>query len=277
MQRPVVVVDPGHGGQATFFYDMENGVQLAYTWEEVAGLDPGDKRYFSHTDQERWERGEIPREPRFYFERKGRKITYGDPGSLSPLDPRICEKDLVLDVARWLHTMMQADLLVKSTRDRDGYVAAGSRLRCIQRVAERWHGSAVLVSLHTEASSDPALRGFRIRRPPGRALRLATMLREALTEHLEDLGLRNFVQEIREEKLPILQRSEVPGVVVELGFLSNLEDAQRLLDRHLRQELASVLAMALRRYLGEEAGPAESREGNLVALQPPSRLAEAGA
>lgn len=270
MQKPLLVLDPGHGGSTSFFYDLDNGVKLPFTWEEAQRLDPADKSYFSASAYRRWKSGQSRVEPRFYFERNGRRITYGDPGDLSPLDPRICEKDLVLDVARSLHQEIGRRLRVKMTRVRDGYVAMSSRIEYANGLRERQPGSAVFLSLHTATSNDVEKRGFRIRRTSETPERLVEILEEELTTHARELGMRRAGCEVVDSDSPLLSELDLPGAIVVLGFLSNLEDARRLLDRHLRHELARRLAGGLLEYLsrpedpmhpmGETLGPPDSPE-----------------
>lgn len=279
MSKPLVILDPGHGGLGSFFYDMDNGVRLAHGWSRVRCLEGEEKHYFSTAESERWLRGERALEPRFYFLDKGRRVTWGDSGSLSPLNPRLCEKDLTLDVARTAHRVLARHLRVKATRDRDGYVAEDSRVALANRLVERSEGPAVLVSLHAEACHDPALGGCRVRIGGGAsqspARELARRLGEALALHLTEVGReRQAEQVIAEEPAEGVHRTDadptpappaelaLPAVSVNLGFLSNLDDARRLLDRHLRRELAVVLAEALVTHLGE-TGPREIADHRL--------------
>lgn len=254
MHKPVVVLDPGHGGLTSFFYDLDNGVRLGDTWEEVARLDPSEKTYFSSAAYRRWKSGELAVEPRFYFERNGRRITYGDPGDVSPLDPRICEKDLVLDVARSLHREIGRALLVRATRDRDGYVAATCRVAYANRMREKHDSPTLFLSLHTASSTDPEERGLRIDRTSDTPKRLVEPFREELSRY-RDRVQGDFPIAARATRREGLAGLEVPAVTVELGFLTHLDDARRLLDRTLRLELARCLAEASVRALRTPSVP----------------------
>lgn len=254
MHKPVVVLDPGHGGLTSFFYDLDNGVRLGDTWEEVARLDPSEKTYFSSTAYRRWKSGELAVEPRFYFERNGRRITYGDPGDVSPLDPRICEKDLVLDVARSLHREIGRALLVRATRDRDGYVAATRRVAYANRMREKHDCSTLFLSLHTASSTDAEERGLRIDHTSDTPDRLVEPFREELSRY-RDRVKGDFPITARATHQEGLAGLEVPAVTVELGFLTHLDDARRLLDRTLRLELARGLAEAAVRALRTPSVP----------------------
>lgn len=257
MSKPVVILDPGHGGSTACYYDLESGIQMPFTPREVAELSSAKKRYLSQDAYLRWRRGELPTEPRFYFEHQGRRITYGDPGDLCSATPSVREKDLTLDLVRTMRRLLVRHCLVKSTRDRDGYVSPGARARCANRVLEKYGRETVLVSLHADASDDPEESGFRVYRLPDRDHRLAELFRHALARHLEEIGAGPGHREVLEERSHLLLRTDMPGVVLQLGFLSNPDDARRLADRHLRRELAKTLCQSLVGYF--QSGPAPAR------------------
>lgn len=253
MQKPVIVVDPGHGGLTSFFYDLDNGVRLSYTWDEVRELDLSEKTYFSRAAYRRWQAGELPVEPRFYFERKGRKVTYGDPGDVSPLDPRICEKDLVLDLARTMHREIGRKYLVKSTRDRDGYVADSGRVAYANRMMEKFGTETFFLSLHTESSPDPEQRGIRLRPSAQVPAQTLEHFELALVRYLRELGEREASVEVEDCDRPELAGLEMPSLTVVVGYLSNIADAQRLLERTWRQRLARTLShAAIQQFTGVE-------------------------
>lgn len=255
MTQPLVILDPAHGGQSSRFYDLENGVQLPFTHEEVQGFRSGQKRYLSQDAYLRWKRGERAEEPRFYFEHKGRKVTYGDPGDRSPMAPDFREKDLVLDVARTLARLLEGRCVVKLTRDRDGYVALPSRVSYANRTYRKYARPAVMMSLHADASEDPDESGFVVYRRPHRDALLAECLQRALARHVAELGCGPGRREIREEGQPLLIQTDLPAVTIQLGYLSHPEDAERLVDRRLREELARSLAHGVGSYFQHvEAG-----------------------
>lgn len=255
MTQPLVILDPAHGGQSSSFYDMDNGVRLPFTREEVRDFQSGQKRYLSQDEYLRWKRGDRPEEPRFYFERKGRRVTYGDPGTRNPLAPNLFEKDLVLDVARTLARVLDRKCIVKATRDRDGYVALQSRVRYANRTHQKLERPTVFLSLHSHGSEDLDRRGFYIVRRPGRDALVAECLRRALTRHLNELGCGDGLREVREERPPLLIPAKMPAVKIQLGFLSHAEDAERLMNRHLRAELARSLGEGVLSYFHhQEAG-----------------------
>lgn len=248
MTQPLVILDPAHGGKTSCFYDLDNGVRQPFSREEVRRFRSERKRYLSQDAYLRWKRGELAEEPRFYFEHKGRKVTYGDPGSRSSLAPDLLEKDLVLDVARTVARLLDRRCVIKLTRDRDGYVSQRSRVRYANRTKHKYGRPTVLMSLHADASEDLDRRGFVVYRRPGEDALLAECLERSLTRHLDELGCGPGLREVREERLPALIQADMPAVTIQLGYLSHPEDAERLVHRQLRTELSRSLAEAVATY-----------------------------
>lgn len=263
MTQPLVILDPARGGLSSCFYDMDNGVQLPFTREEVRDLRSGEKSYLSQDDYLKWKRGKLSEEPRFYFERRGRKVTYGDPGSRCSLAPDLFEKDVVLDVSRTVARLLDRQCVVKATRDRDGYVALPSRARYANRTFQKFGRPTLFLSLSARASEEMDTRGFVVVHRPGQDELAADCLRRAMERHLVELGCGPGLREVREERTPLLVQTKMPAVQLQLGFLSHPEDAERLTQRHLRDELARGLAEAVRTYFRHvEAGTRpETRHG----------------
>lgn len=54
---------------------------------------------------------------------------------------------------------------------------------------------------------------------------------------------------IREEDYRVLMKSKGPAVLIELGYLSNPQDAARLADDRFRDRLAQAIADGIQAYL----------------------------
>ena len=52
----------------------------------------------------------------------------------------------------------------------------------------------------------------------------------------------------------LLKKTEVPVVIAECGFLSNSEDAQKLVAEEYQQELARALTDGILEYIKDNAG-----------------------
>lgn len=89
---------------------------------------------------------------------------------------------------------------------------------------------------------------------------------DSFSEHfaaglVQELG-RHKVRLIRNPKrsagFKVLIAPDVPSVLVELGYLSNIDDEQLLLDPSWREDTAEAIASAVERYLGERGLAAEA-------------------
>lgn len=182
------------------------------------------------------------------------------------------ESSLVLDIAVRLSDLLnEFGIKTLLTRETDADVVGFDRA-----TRANIAGAAIYLSLHINASyshrargmelfimksdndetsgvnssntldpvvADRAMRNWRTIRKREETRRYASIMREALAQELPVT-----VAEIREERLMPLQGLSMPGIVVEMGYLTNAYERKLLTNSYYREELADALAEAVRRY-----------------------------
>lgn len=143
------------------------------------------------------------------------------------------EQDIVYRIGTDLADLLRANdefevRLSRPTPDTQIGSSNSTSLRLRVEDANAW-GADYFISLHTNASSSPSATGseaFAFSRPSA-----AFSLGEDLLEGLNAAtGLRNRGMKVR-TNLYVLRRTRMPSVLVELGFITNPEDANLMVNR----------------------------------------------
>ena len=197
-----------------------------------------------------------------------------DPGHGGP-DDRGCEsntglleKDIVLTLAKQLQRISKRQgMQIYLTRQTD---AKKTHLERIQ-VAKRNQGQLFL-SLHCNASFSPHEKGIKIylNNPKGQLRFPSNVQSEPIGQRLNILAQANFLKQSRDfahalqtelnflteipiqiAELPLLALSEIymPAIVLELGYLSNAEDLEKLSNAEYMTSVAQAIARAFQRYI----------------------------
>jgi len=202
-----------------------------------------------------------------------------DPGA-SGVSGNSTEKDLTLALAKELRATLaeRGRVRVALTRDTDRYLTLDQRAEIARRL-----GASVYLSLHIDSAPNPLARGATIYSlsdvaSDAEAARLAARENKAgdgvtsetdgsVRGMLSDLAFREQMgasaslaerlvrkssgrfllrpQPHRFADFRVLRRSEVPAVLFEAGYISNVEDEALLLQPRLRQEMVLALAQAI--------------------------------
>jgi len=181
-----------------------------------------------------------------------------DPGAIS--ETGIREKDLNLVLAKKLRFLLESEgVNVLLTREEDemlttqnGRGNAKTRDLLARVEAGEQAENAVFVSLHMNALPIEKYRGLQVFYSPNdaRSRVLAKTLQSKTAEFLEPDNKR----EIKEagSNIFILDRLNVPAVLVECGFLSNREEAELLASEDFQNRLSVTLAVSILQFIGEE-------------------------
>ncbi len=197
----------------------------------------------------------------------------------------LMEKDIVLAIARRLAAVLESrGQVVRLTRDGDYSRALSDRTALANRLEAR-----AFVSLHANASTFASVRGaetyyMSLDQGATDAAAAATAATENLAEGaggaeqnpldliLWDLAQADVLNEsarlalavqlrlnerlglndrgVKQAPFVVLTGATMPAVLVEVGFLSNSDEQQRLLDPTHQQNLAEAIAAGILEYLG---------------------------
>lgn len=161
----------------------------------------------------------------------------------------LIEKDITLAIALKLAATLRtngATVVFTRETDVDYYTRGkgGKRSDLVRRVEiiERAE-AAVFVSIHTNAIRGGRWSGAEVYYNP--KLAENRLLAETVQQALRDFPPGNKRQAKQDSDIIVLKDTSVPGVLVEVGFLSNPREAAMLADDAYQEKLALQIARAL--------------------------------
>lgn len=194
------------------------------------------------------------------------------------------EKDIALAVALKLRDKLKGELPVALTRETDDFVALDRRV--VESVD--WNG-AVFVSIHLNQvrnkklsgavvysyGADRSKRGRHYRRrhpkvppmpaPPRVDAKESEVLADSLVRAMRADGFR---VEGAKSDYYVLKNPAQPSILIEIGYLSNPEEAARLADPAYQDKLVETMAKAITSYAEERALRADATTASLSAPAP---------
>lgn len=193
------------------------------------------------------------------------------------------EKDIALAVALKLRDRIKNDMPVAMTRENDNYVTLDNRL--VESVD--WNG-AVFVSIHLNQVRNKKLSGATVysfgvqdrrawrRRPkhpkvppmpspPRVEAKESEFLARSLVKTMRDGGFR---VESAKSDYYVLKNPAQPSVLIEIGYLSNPEEAARLNDPAYQDKLVESMAAAIKAYASGRSLRAETTTASAAPAAP---------
>ena len=150
---------------------------------------------------------------------------------------RVSEKDMTLDVARRLKSVLAASgYRVVMTRDSDVFVPLGTR--CAIANSNR---NAIFVSVHFNSATRSGASGIETYFYNRESLSLASAI-----HHYVAGGAPSSNRGVRRRGYFVLRRTNMPSVLVECGFLTNPTEAGYAQNASYRQKLAEAIAAGVR-------------------------------
>lgn len=111
------------------------------------------------------------------------------------------------------------------------------------------HPEALLLSIHCNTFSEGKYHGAQVFYGNG-AKNLAEMLQDKLRAHVDSENLREC--KAVSPEVYLFRHIEVPGVLVECGFLSNSEELAQLKSEDYQKRLAVTIGVTVANYLAED-------------------------
>ena len=142
------------------------------------------------------------------------------------------EQDLVYTIGQRLADLLRANgnfevRLSRPTRETQLGTSTGTSLSARVNDANRW-GADYFISLHTNAASSPSASGAEAY-AYARNTRAFNLGEDILSNLTAVTGLRNRGMQAR-PGLYVLRKTQMPAVLVELGFITNPGDAALMRD-----------------------------------------------
>ena len=150
---------------------------------------------------------------------------------------RVSEKDMTLDVARRLRSVLQASgYRVVMTRDSDVFVPLGTRTAIANS-----NRNAIFVSVHFNSAPRSSAGGIETYFYNRQSLALASAI-----HHYVAGGAPSENRGVRRRGYFVLRRTNMPSVLVECGFLTSPTEAAYVQNPSYRQKLAEEIAAGVR-------------------------------
>jgi len=158
------------------------------------------------------------------------------------------EKDITLDICLAAIERLQLFHWTALTRTSDMYVSLSDRAK-----TANWWKADLFVSVHCNADPDsdepgmPEAKGEEIWIHPGSLT--SRHVAEAVTGHVDDFFPKHTFRGIKEsEGFYILRRTQMPAVLIETGFLDNVNEYRAFKGVVNRRRIGILLAQGLLNY-----------------------------
>ena len=171
-----------------------------------------------------------------------------DPGAVGPTGLK--EKDASLALVKRLGRLLnEQGIEVSYTRTDDRRLVDNSSAKDLQARADKANQAQVdyFVSVHNNSAATPAAKGAEtyVIAKGGRAEQLAKRVQSQLVNgtHLANRGVKTA-------NLAVLRQTDMPAILVEVGFISNPEEEKLLRDEAFLEQAARAIAQGIVDQLG---------------------------
>ena len=172
----------------------------------------------------------------------------GDPGT-NPGAAK-CEKTINLAVGnKVVEILRERGVTVKETRSEDRALDPVKETDLEMRIDKANNmGADLFVALHCDYTRSTLIEGHTVITPRTYSSK-ANVAANFVSQRMREAGSPKHGVRADERGLRVLERAKVPAILVEMGFLSNRDDAARLCDANGEQKLAEAIADGICDYL----------------------------
>ena len=162
----------------------------------------------------------------------------------------ITEKEINLRIAKKIRDRLEEQkVLVTMTREKDegvtGVPSENGKMKDLKKRVEIINKTApeLAVSIHQNSYSDPGVKGAQVfyYTHSGEAERMA----EILQQELWDLDPESHRMKKANDDYYLFRHTKVPVLIVECGFLSNPEEAEKLSDDEYQSAVADAVVRGI--------------------------------
>ncbi len=168
------------------------------------------------------------------------------------------EKDINLQIALKLKKVLEDNgISVVMTREDDQGLydenASNKKAQDLQRRCDMINDEKPLmtISIHQNSYTSPEIRGAQVfyYTTSSESQKLAETIQKTLIEQVDP---ENHREAKANDSYYLLKKTDSVIVIVECGFLSNPQEAEKLADEEYQQKMADAICMGVSQYLGSE-------------------------
>jgi N-acetylmuramoyl-L-alanine amidase len=189
-----------------------------------------------------------------------------DPGAIG-LDG-LREVDVILPISlRVAKILEEKGVATHLTRDSDYFVGLDERV-----VMSRKTGASIFVSIHANSIDNrPDVNGLETYHYH-RGLELANIVHSNIIGVLGgDRDDPLLDRGVRSARFLVLRKSEIPAILVEVGYLTSPTESLKLADEKYRDRMADAIAQGILEYLGKSTNLSlNSKKSTPLPVKPPA-------
>jgi N-acetylmuramoyl-L-alanine amidase len=160
------------------------------------------------------------------------------------------EKELNLKTSQCVTGYLrQSGFPVTMTRNDDRFVSLHARSHLANQ-----QEALLFVSVHHNSAPNPSAEGievfyYRSDRNQARTRASKLLAQKVLNRVISETGARS--RGVKEGNLAVIRDTDMPAILIECGFLTNVKERSRILDPTYRKQIAKGIALGVKDYLSD--------------------------